>query len=75
MNQTIQLRRVASHQFMLPNGQLLEMMVVVIRSGYVEEYHPLQGEEPQTEWLSGLIRLKPDTNGQLKAYYQERVLE
>lgn len=69
------LRRVASHWLVLPNSQRLSKMVVEIRSGRVEQYYPLNGEKAQTEWLSGSILLKEDTEGRWLAYYEGKRLE
>jgi hypothetical protein len=44
-----------------------------LEQGYVVRMHPLEGEEPQTEWLQGRIELKKQNDG-LQAYYKGKLL-
>lgn len=69
------MRKIASHQLILPNSQQLRQMVVEIQSGQVVRYYPLQGEQAQTEWLSGSILLKQDTDGLISAFYEGKKIE
>jgi hypothetical protein len=51
------------------------MTVVEIQSGVVSRCFPLEQELPQTEWLSGEIHLRNDADHQLRAYYQNKLIE
>ena len=68
------LRRVASHEVMLPSGESLLMEVVEIAEGRVVRHYPLGGEPASTEWLPGQIVLKHSAGGYETAYYQEKPL-
>jgi hypothetical protein len=57
----------------LPEGHCKTQCVITLEQGYVVRMHPLDGEEPQTEWLQGRIEIKKQTNG-LRAYYKGRLL-
>jgi hypothetical protein len=50
------------------------MSVVELEDGIVTRYYPLDGEQPQTEWLSGTICIRRDAQGQIKAFYEEKEL-
>jgi hypothetical protein len=70
MKKNSQLRRIACHEILLPNGQILPMSVVEIQSGKVLRYYPLVEEQAATEWWKGSIRLKVQGDGSLKAFYE-----
>ena len=73
MKKQIQSRRIASNELLMPEGELLTQQVVLLEEGYVVRVHPLEKEEPQTEWLQGKIELKKQNNG-LRAYYKGKLL-
>lgn len=53
------MRRIASHRIVMPDGSILTNHVVVLDDdGRVLSFHPLQGEEPFTEWIPGEYRVK-----------------
>ena len=62
-------RRIACNELVLPEGQCKTLYVITLEQGYVVRMHPLDGEEPQTEWLQGRIELKKQNDG-LRAYYK-----
>ena len=69
-------RRIASHQILLDNGSLLtRLSVVEILSGVVTDIYPMTEELPQTEWMPGEIRLTRDAEGQLRAYYNGKIID
>ena len=70
------IRRIASHQILLDNGSLLtQLSVVEIQSGVVTDIYPLTEELSQTEWMPGEIHLKRDAEGQLRAYYNKKIID
>lgn len=70
MKKNSPLRRIACHEIRLPNNQTLPMSVVEIQSGKVLRYYPLKEEQAATEWWKGLIQLKLQDDGSLKAFYE-----
>lgn len=53
------MRRVASHRIILPDGRVLRNHVAVLDDDdRLLSFHPLQGEEPFTEWVEGEYRVK-----------------
>ena len=51
-------RTIAVHHLVLPDGSSLGKSVVELNSsGQVTHWHPLDREEPQTEWVGGTIFL------------------
>ena len=66
-------RRIACHEVISPTGNSKTLQVVELTNGYVVSQHPLDGEEANTEWLQGTIRLKQDEKG-IRAWYQEQPL-
>lgn len=51
-------RKIAVHHLVLPDGSSLGKSVVELNSsGQVTHWHPLDREEPQTEWLGGTVHL------------------
>ena len=69
------LRKIASNQIVLEDNTVLTLSVVVVQDGVVKEWYPLTEERPNTEWLAGIICLKRDERGALRAYYNDRMLE
>jgi hypothetical protein len=66
-------RQIACNELILPEGQTKTLCVISLEQGYVVRVHPLEKEEPQTEWLQGKIELKKQNNG-LRAYYKGKLL-
>ena len=66
-------RRIACNELILPEGQSKTLCVITLEQGYVVRMHPLEREEPQTEWLQGTITLKKQNDG-LRAYYKGKLL-
>jgi hypothetical protein len=54
---------------------VLRQTVVEILSGKVLRHYPLHEEIAHTEWWSGLILLKPETDGSMTAYYNDKKIE
>ena len=51
-------RKIGVHHLVLPDGTSLGKSVVELdSSGQVTRWHPLDREEPQTEWLGGTVHL------------------
>ena len=75
MNQQQSIRKIASPLLKLPNGHLLKQQVVEIQEGVVVNYFQLTSELARTEWWSGLIQLKYDAEGLLRAYYEGKQIE
>ena len=65
-------RKIASHQLLTENGQILNLQVVEIRSGKLGCYYPLTGEQAFTEWMSGCLELKYDKNNDIRVFYNGR---
>ena len=74
MKKQIQSRRIASNELLMPEGELLTQQVVLLEEGYVVRMHPLEKEEPRTEWMQGRVELKRDQHG-IRAYYKGKQLE
>lgn len=61
-------RKIAVHHLRLPDGTTYGQSVVELNPcGQVIHWHPLDREEPQTEWLGGTARLFKDDDGILMA--------
>lgn len=53
------MKRIASHRIILPDGRILQNHVVVLEDdGRLVSFHPLQGEEPFTQWIPGEYRVE-----------------
>lgn len=62
-------KRVASHEVALSNGESYKPGVVEIDSnGYVTRAYPLEGEIAHTIWLGGRIDIIADSEGKARAY-------
>lgn len=51
-------RHIAVHRLITPTGEAIEMCVVDITDGVVTGWHPMEGEEPFTEWHGGTMDLR-----------------
>ena len=69
------IRKIASHRIVWPDQSEQTLSVVEILSGVVSRCYPLTTEQPMTEWLPGTLTLRFDDTGQLRAYYEEKLLE
>ena len=67
-------RRIASNEIVLEDGSCLTLSVVEIQSGIVSSVYPLTQELPHTEWLPGTLCLKRDSEGMLRAYYNDLII-
>lgn len=72
MSQTF--RRIGANRI-VDDERVLKQAVVEITRGRVTNYYTFKDELPATEWLGGTIRLRQDTNGVLRAYSNDTVLE
>ncbi len=73
MNKT-QIRKMAAHRIMLPDGHSLPFSVVTIVGERVIDIHPLKSEEALTEWFSGTIFIDIDNQDTPHALYKGRCL-
>ena len=62
-------RRIASHEIVLENNSRRILSVVEIQSGVVVKCYALTQELPCTEWMPGEVVLRRDSEGCLRAYY------
>ena len=69
------IRKIASHRIVWPDLSEQTLSVVEILSGVVSRCYPLTAEQPMTEWLPGKLNLRYDEAGQLRAYYEGKLLE
>ncbi|MGP1481755.1 MAG: hypothetical protein ACTTJL_08715 [Hoylesella enoeca] len=72
MSQTF--RRIGANRI-VDDEHVLKQAVVEITHGRVTNYYTFENELPATEWLGGTILLRQDTNGVLRAYSNDIVLE
>ena len=63
------LRRCGAHEVRLSDGNVLSQAVVEISDGRVVNYFEFQDELPMTEWLGGVIEVKRDEEGILRAFH------
>ena len=68
------MRRVGAHEVILPDRRL-ELAVVEIEGSRVVNYYEFRDELPMTEWLGGTIRLKRAIDGELQAWWKDKLLE
>lgn len=66
------LRRCGAHEVRLENGSCLIQAVVEIADGRVVNYFEFRDELPMTEWLGGVIEVKRDEEGVLRAYWKNQ---
>lgn len=69
------LRRCGAHEVRLEDGVTLTQAVVEISEGRVVNYFEFRDELPMTEWLGGIIEVKRDEEGILRAYWQNKMIE
>lgn len=64
------MKRYAAHQVILKNGTAIEQGIVELSDeGVVTRTFPFLHEQPMTEWLGGVIEVKADEAGILRAYH------
>lgn len=68
------LRRCGAHEVRLSDGNVLSQAVVEISDGRVVNYFEFRDELPMTEWLGGVIEVKRDAEGILRAFHQGKKL-
>lgn len=68
-------RCIASNEVIIEDSVCLSLHVVVIESGIVKDYYPLEEEQQNTEWYRGTIHINKDVNGSLRAYREGKLLE
>lgn len=61
------IRRIAAPLVRSPKGNL-EQAIVVLTDGVVSKVYPFTAEEASTEWYSGVITLREDSEGRLTAW-------
>ncbi|WP_155808488.1 hypothetical protein [Xylanibacter brevis] len=71
----MKLKKIACHQIVFEDHSIQSMAVVELEDGFVTRCYPLEGEQPQTEWLSGTIKLQRDNQGLMKAFYNGKELK
>lgn len=69
------MRRCGSHEVRLSNGDTLIQAVVEISDGRVVNYFEFRDELPMTEWFGGIIDVKRDEDGLLRAYWNGKILD
>lgn len=68
------LRRCGAHEVRLADGNVLSQAVVEISDGRVVNYFEFRDELPMTEWLGGIIEVKRDEEGILRAFHHGKKL-
>lgn len=64
------MKRYAAHQIVLEDGTAIEQGIVELSDGgIVARTFPFRHEQPMTEWLGGVIEVKADEAGRLRAYH------
>ena len=64
------MKRYAAHQVILKDGTPIEQGIVELSDeGVVTRTFPFRHELPMTEWLGGVIEVKVDEAGILRAYH------
>lgn len=63
------MRRIAAN-FIHTTNETIEQAIIVIEAGIVTEIYPFTHEEAMTEWMSGAIEVRKDSDGTLRAYRQ-----
>lgn len=61
------IRRIAVNE-VIANGVIEPLCIVEIEEGTVKAYYRFTEEQPRTEWLGGLVEVRMDKNGSLRAY-------
>ena len=68
------LRRCGAHEVRLSYGNVLAQVGGESCDGRVVNYFEFQDELPMTEWLGGVIEVKCDEEGILRAFHQGKKL-
>lgn len=68
------MRRCGAHEVRLSDGTVLTQAVVEIEDGRVVNYYEFRDELPMTEWLGGVIEVKRDEEGILRAMWGSKQL-
>ena len=69
-NGSERMKRYAAHQIVLGDGTAIEQGIVELSDGgVVARTFPFWHEQPMTEWLGGVIEVKADEAGRLRAYH------
>lgn len=69
-NGSERMKRYAAHQIVLEDGTAIEQGIVELSDGgVVARTFPFWHEQPMTEWLGGVIEVKADEAGRLRAYH------
>ena len=64
------MKRYAAHQIVLEDGTAIEQGIVELSDGgVVARTFSFWHEQPMTEWLGGVIEVKGDEAGRLRAYH------
>lgn len=64
------MKRYAAHRVVLKDGTAIEQGIVELSDGgVVARTFPFWHEQPMTEWLGGVIEVKADEAGRLRAYH------
>ena len=56
------------------SGGTIEQGIVIIENGIVLKVYPFTEEEPMTEWTIGTITIRPDNDGNPRAYKGNQLL-
>lgn len=64
-------RCVAANEIVVGEKKIQQGIVELI-DGEVIKYYPFHQELPMTEWLGGVIDVKTDESGKLKAYWNDK---
>lgn len=69
------MKRYAAHQIVLEDGTAIEQGIVELSDGgIVARTFAFWHEQPMTEWLGGVIEVKADEAGRLRAYHHGHLL-
>lgn len=64
------MKRYAAHQIVLEDGTAIEQGIVELSDGgIVARTFAFWHEQPMTEWLGGVVEVKADEAGRLRAYH------
>lgn len=62
-------RRIAAHRI-VNEQHTIELGLVELTDGWVSDCYPLVEELAHTEWMSGTIYIRKNSNGKYYAYYK-----
>ncbi len=71
-NQSI--RRIAANIIETPT-ETIEQGIIVIQDGFVLKAYTFTEEEPMTEWTTGVLTIRPDNDGKLRAYKGDQLIK